>query len=327
MQNIPFHIAYLLTKHECVTVPGLGAFVVSPSDKEKASRWGIILPPDNFLRFNTEIKHDDGLLADSIANEKQISTEETIIIINQYVTYILNSLDEGESVHIPNVGTLYPKDNKYLFLPDKTLSCNAFNYGLTGVSLPYLKDLQQQADILPKRKDKETGWIPVSRRLITLSCSIATALLFAFIIPLPLNNIHFDKPDTLYASSIQSPTNGEIIYPKTEIQIQAGSSVSQDNILILRSKAANSVKITRLHYYVIITSSQTQLSAEESLASLRTKGFENAAILHTDEKYRVFTNHFEDKKEAESFLTQFKNDYPEYANAWLLSSLPPSQFE
>ena len=331
MQSIPFHIAYLLTQHECVIVPDLGVFAVTSPDERKAGRWGIIQPPETFLGFNTEIKHNDGLLANSVAKEKQISYKEANSLITQYVTNTLHSLGEGKNVQIKGVGSLYLKDNKIFFQPDRTLSCNAFNYGLTGVSLPYLKDLQQQEDASPIRKDKETIWIPVSRKLVNLTCSIATALLFMCIVPCPLNNVHSDKTDTQYASIIQLPAikviNDEIIIPEIEIQTEYDSSVPQKDILILRSKVTNPVRVTRLHYYVVIASSQSQFLAKKSLASLQSKGLENAAILYTDEKYRVFTNHFENKKDAERFLIQFKSDYPEYADAWLLSSLPPNQFE
>jgi hypothetical protein len=138
MQSIPFHIAYLLTRHECVIVPGLGAFVIIPSDRETTSRWSILSPPENFLEFNPEIKYDDGLLANSIAKEKKNSFKEANLLIADYVSHILHSLDKGEKVQIPWVGCLFVKDNKKIFQPERTLSCNAFNYGLTGISLSSL---------------------------------------------------------------------------------------------------------------------------------------------------------------------------------------------
>ena len=152
MQTVPFHIAYLLTQHECVIVPGLGAFVVSSSDKEKSGRWGILSPPENFLGFNPEMKHNDGLLVDSITKEKEFARKEANLLIDQYVNNVLHTLNEGNKVRIPGVGTLYSEDNNRLFHPDRTLSCNAFNYGLTGISLPYLKDIKQEARIYPENK-------------------------------------------------------------------------------------------------------------------------------------------------------------------------------
>jgi hypothetical protein len=117
MQNIPFHIAYLLLRHECVIVPGLGAFVASPSDREKTKRWGILSPPEFFLGFNPEIKHNDGLLANSVAKEKKCSYKEANLLIDQYVTDVLQALDEGKEVRIPWVGSLHSEENKKWFQP------------------------------------------------------------------------------------------------------------------------------------------------------------------------------------------------------------------
>lgn len=331
MQNIPFHIAYLLIRHECVIVPGLGAFVVSTSDKEVTSRWGILSPPENFLGFNPEIKHNDGLLANSLAKEKNLSYKEANLIINQYVKNILHSLYKGENVQIKGVGTLYLRNTKKMFRPDKTLSCNAFNYGLTGFSLPYLKDLHRQKDLFPLQKDKEVVWIPINRKFISYLGSVAAAFIAMCIVPTPLNNGRLSTVKTQYASLISLATQDKIAEdentPETEMQLPADSSVSEEDIPILRPKTINVVRVDHLNYYIIIASLQTPFSARKALAELQSEGFENATILCTDERYHIYMNHFEDKKAAEKFLIQFRNDYPKYANAWMLSSLPPNQFE
>ena len=161
MQSVPFHIAYLLTQCESVIVPGLGAFIVSLSDKEKTSRWGILSPPVYSLEFDPEINHNDGLLANSIEEERMCSHNEACIFIDKYVTQVLNSFDRGKSVHIPWVGVLYRQNNKILFQPDKTLSCNSINYGLTGFSLPHIEELKRETATIPKQ-NKTTNYLKQS---------------------------------------------------------------------------------------------------------------------------------------------------------------------
>jgi len=230
MQSIPFHIAYLLTQHECVIVPGLGAFVVSSSGREKTNRWGILSPPETFLGFNSEITHNDGLLSNSLAKERNISYKEANLLTEQYVTDLLQSMEEGKQVHIPWVGGLYLKDNKKLFQPERTLSCNALNYGLTNFSMPYLKDIyniQQKTNSFPKKKNKEVVWVPVNRKFITYTGSIAAALVAMCIIPTPLNNGH----RTQYASFISLPANNtdneEKAAPEIETPAPADSALTQ----------------------------------------------------------------------------------------------------
>ena len=316
MQTVIFHIAYLITQHECVIVPKLGAFVVSSSGKEKTSRWGILSPPEIHLGFNSEITHNDGLLANSLARGKKCSYREANLLIDQYVADVQQSMNEGKQVHIAWVGSLYLKDNKKMFQPDRILSCDAFNYGLTDFSLPCLENILQRTNAaLPPKKNKEIIWIPVSRKLIAYTGSIAAAVLAMCIIPTPLNNGHFNQSRTQYASLVILPAhefNGEKEVSAIKMPAPADSLPEASP-----SEVVNPVKTVEFHYYIIIASLPDEPSAKKTLTLFQSKGFENAAILSADGKHRVYTNRFEDKTEAEKFLIQFRKDHP--ANeAWLL---------
>jgi len=315
MNHIPFHIAYLLTHHECVIIPGLGAFVVSPTERETTSRWGILPPPENFLGFNSEIKHNDGLLANSIAKATKNTYKEATSLIEQYVSDVLQRLDKGEGVNIPWVGSLYLNNNRKLFQPGKTLSCNAFNYGLTGFSLPYLSDIQQKAPVFPEKKNKEVVWIPICRKFLAYTGSIAAAVLIMCIIPTPLNNGRLHSAHTQYASLISLPaqeTPAEVNDAPT-VAIEMPASSSSEEI-----ETTNPAKTATSRYYIIVASLPNQLSADKALTDFQSKGFDNAAVLSSDDRHRIYTDCFEDKAEAEKFLIQFRKNHPAQANAWLL---------
>jgi len=317
MQTVIFHIAYLLTQHECVIVPKLGAFVVSSSGKEITNRWGILSPPEIHLGFNSEITHNDGLLANSLAKEKKCSYREANLLIDQYVADVQQSMSEGKQVHIAWVGSLYLKDNKKMFQPDRILSCNAFNYGLTGFSLPCLEDILQKANAtLPPKKNKEIIWIPVSRKLISYAGSIAAAVLAMCIIPTPLNNGHFNQSRTQYASLVNLPAHA-VNEEKEVSAIKMPAPADSLAEASPSSEAVNPVKSVEFHYYIIIASLPDKSSAQKTLTLFQSKGFDNAAILSADGKHRVYTNRFEDKTEAEKFLIQFRKDHPEN-EVWLL---------
>lgn len=323
MQDINSHIAYLLTKHECVILPGLGAFVVSPSEKETISRWRILSPPENYLGFNSEIKHHDELLVNSIIKEKKCSYEEAYTLIDQYITQVLYSFDEGEKVCIPWVGTLYQKDDEILFRPEKTLSCNASNFGLTGFLLPYMHDIQQETTISPPKKiNKETVSIPVSKRFIAYIIAIAAALIAIFFIPSTLNDKRTEPAPNQYASvvqiQVQYPVNDEEDTQEEIIQEQVETIVTPENTTTSNTEKMNQINAITFSYYIIVASLPTQTAAINAIAELKSKGIENADIIFSDGRYRIYTNHFEDREEAEEFLVQFLKDNPIFTNAWLL---------
>jgi len=319
MQDIPFHIAFLLTQYECVVVPGLGTFIVTSTDKEMINRWGFFSPPEKTIVYDPEIKHDDGLLVSSIVKKEKIPFAEANLFLNRFVTSALHSLNQGEEVLIPGVGTLYLKDNKRLFRADKTLSCNAIYFGLNRFNLPYLKDIPKPVNIIQPSiiipEKEEAVLVRVRRKSLFYVGFIALVITVLFIIPIPLNNGRFSP-------AIKQPNS--IIPLLTPDTI---SSITQTDNETSQSEPIGVVKVTALHYYIIIASYQDQSSAMVNLYKVKSKGFENADIINSNEKYHIYINHFEDKVKAAETLFQFKNDFPEYSSAWLHSSLPPHQSE
>ena len=325
MQGIPFHIAYLLTMHECVIVPGLGAFVVSPSSPEKSKRWNILSPPSKFLGFNSEIKHNDGLLANSIAKEKKCSYKEANLLIEKYVIDISHALDEGKIVRLPWVGTLHSSDAKSLFQPERTLSCNAFNYGFSGFSMPFAEDIQRQEEEADEngyreKKKKEVVWIPISRKFITYSGSIAAALIAMCLIPTPLNNGRTGLKPTQYASVLNiSSGEQKNVSPETNIQMKPVEPiVTPLKTGDAKPETANLPKTSAFHYYIVVASLPNIDSAKKTLTEFQARGFKEAAIISSEGRHRIYANRFENKAEAEKFLLQFRKDHPAQADAWLL---------
>ena len=339
MQNIHFYIAYLLTQHECVIVPNLGAFVVSPHNRKRASQWGILSPPENVLGFNPEIKHDDGLLSNSIAKERNCSCEEANLLIDQFVNQVFDTCNEGKIVRIPWVGFLYPKDNKILFQQDRILSCNAVNYGLTGFSMTYAKDFLQETSTPPPPKNKEPKIIPVKRRPVAYAVAAIAVLIIMCVIPIPLNNVHFNHELTKFASVVQvseqNPISKQdqipdeanvadtIILDKTNVTDTIIPEPSEIEPLVEKETSNEEVvnqtkKESGTYYYIIVASWPSKTYAKNAVAEFHLKGFKNTDILYTDGRYRIYIDCFKDKEEAESFLIEFRKDNPMYEKAWLL---------
>jgi len=324
MLSIPFHIAYLLTRHERVTVPDLGTFIVSPIHTEKEKTWGILSPPVNSLSFNSEIKRNDSLLANSIAKEDSCSNKEANSLIAQYVSSVSHSLNGGENVYIPGVGTLSLNDNTLLFQPDRTLSCNAISYGLTGFSLPYLKDLPSQTILSVENNNQTVVLRPNKWKYLFYFGSVAVAIAVFLFIPTIIKHVHFPtfyKTDT---SLVQSPIENPV--SNSESENQSLPTEVEDSTLTqapiadppYHKKAISSTPSNNLRYYLVVDILPDSTSAVNTLAKFHSKGFVNATILSSDGRYLIYTNYFEDQDEAERFLLQFRKNNPEQAGAWLL---------
>lgn len=98
MNNVILHTEYLLRHHDCVVLPGLGAFVSrrmpARFDKENPD---VMLPPCRRLTFNSELRETDGLVASSISRRDGISYAEADRIVSAGVSDIAAQLEhEGE---------------------------------------------------------------------------------------------------------------------------------------------------------------------------------------------------------------------------------------
>ena len=100
MKNIFSHIAYLLTKHECVIIPGFGALVHSNVPAKDTMDEDIFSPPFILLGFNSELKHNDGILADSIKKEQKISYNEASKIVSDFSVKLNDKREEIGRAHV-----------------------------------------------------------------------------------------------------------------------------------------------------------------------------------------------------------------------------------
>lgn len=76
MDTLSLHIEYLLTRHDCVIVPGIGAFIATEKEASIDFAKGVISPCQRLISFNAGVSSDDGLLAHSIARREHISYEQ-----------------------------------------------------------------------------------------------------------------------------------------------------------------------------------------------------------------------------------------------------------
>ena len=96
MISILDHIEYLMTEHDCVIVPGLGAFI-SQYSVSKNAETGIVESVKRNIAFNRSVDYNDGLLINSLMRRENISFERAKSEIDNYVRALYGQLKyEGE---------------------------------------------------------------------------------------------------------------------------------------------------------------------------------------------------------------------------------------
>lgn len=105
--DIPACIGELLHLQDTVILPGLGAFEGTYKAAVVDSVQGVVHPPSRKLRFNPNLKLNDGTLVDLIARNNNWSLSKAQAELDAYVSRLQQALEKREIVEIPGVARLY----------------------------------------------------------------------------------------------------------------------------------------------------------------------------------------------------------------------------
>ena len=162
--DLSHNIEELLFCNDCVIIPTIGGFIAqySPATIDPIEQQ--VFPPKKTISFNSKLVNNDGLLANKIVQEEDLTYEEASEKVLNYSQQIESELFNNKIVHFSNIGKLYfNADSKLEFVPEN----NNFlrdAYGLPDMDCtPVLrnrdmltKSLNAEKDLNPQ-KLKSTG--------------------------------------------------------------------------------------------------------------------------------------------------------------------------
>ncbi|MEA3503571.1 MAG: hypothetical protein U9R32_00015 [Bacteroidota bacterium] len=134
------YISELLYNNECVIIPELGGFISNYQSSEILSGKNLFVPPSKKILFNSKLTNNDGLLANYIAEEENISFKEANKIISRFVLRCNTELNNKQKVRFPGVGIIFrDENNKLLFEQNTTVNYLPEAFGLTPFNSPMIK--------------------------------------------------------------------------------------------------------------------------------------------------------------------------------------------
>ena len=190
MFSIIEHIEYLITRHDCVTVPGWGAFIANYSIAEYDAVHEVFTRPCRTIGFNASVSHNDGLLVQSLMRREGLSYDEAMRFIADSVTTFVKQLSMGSEVSMGRLGYFTRREDRYNeFVPyPNEYATDAF-FGLTDV------DVKTVAALELERRDDESGEaaaiVPRGRGLFTrktasIAASVAVLLGLGVMLTTPI---------------------------------------------------------------------------------------------------------------------------------------------
>ncbi len=135
--KIEKYISGLLYRYQCVSIPGFGAFLSEWQSAQIAEGHNSFVPPRKVISFNSNIKTNDGLLANHIALQEKISYETALAKIQTQVVFWLEKLQNKEVLTLENIGEVFSNsENNLVFKPNTSVNYLMDSFGLSGFNSP-----------------------------------------------------------------------------------------------------------------------------------------------------------------------------------------------
>lgn len=274
---MPSHIATvilsLLHEHDCVIVPGLGAFLTRRTASTFDARRGLMLPPSKEVAFNADIRRSDGLLADGVAGADGVDYTEAMRRVEEFAADALRRVAAGEVVLLPRLGSLSGVGGRVVFEAVPGLNVLVDSYGLAPVAA---RPVRSAALLGPG--------LGASLRRVAASAAAVAALMLVSQTAGDGDMVRADM-SALLAPSV--PVSAIPVAFRADVAAEAAEDVAG---------AESGPALGR--FCVVVASFPTRQEARDYAASMRAGGVEGLALLDCDGRCRVVAASSDDEAEA-----------------------------
>jgi hypothetical protein len=306
--NIQPYIAQLLYRYQCVTVPGFGAFLTEIQSAQWVETANSFFPPKKLISFNANLKNNDGLLANHIAQSEKTSYDYAVSAIQYEVLSWRKALEANGTFTIKNIGDIsLNADGNLVFTPIDQTNYLSSSFGLTSFVSPIVKReiFEQKMEALDESK------------VISLDAEETKGnsyLKYAAIFILGLS-----LTGSFGYSVYQNQIATETVLVETAVQKQVQNKIQEATFFIKSPLPAVtlSVKESKMSYHVVAGAFREEKNAQQIFERLSKLGYKAKRI--APNKYGLFPvlyGSYATLAEATTVKTEVqKKDNPA---AWLL---------
>ena len=329
-------IEELLYRNEYVVVPGLGAFLrhIHPSEVDEAK--GLIYPPKHSLSFNASLSQSDGILQHSYVQKYGISQKKAESLIREDVKDLLQTLRTVGIIQMGSLGRLWINGSgKTEFAPDNNHPYTTYFFGYTPVVTLSGKEAKELLPReLPKKKAKDTVYLPVNLTAVKYGAVAALFILAFLLFPKVLTDKSLAPSQSpqyqagfLSGVSQKEEVNEEKLaepLAATEEAKEALSLTPEMQTLAGIPLLTPEVNEGEPKYYVVIATLRSDEAVIKYIEENRPQDtLKGLGIIHTNRSsstggtYRVFASVSGDEEEAEAMMKQLHDSHAEYSDAWI----------
>ena len=315
--KIEKYISGLLYRYQCVSIPGFGAFLSEWQSAQIAEGHNSFVPPRKVISFNSNIKTNDGLLANHIALQEKISYETALAKIQTQVVFWLEKLQNKEVLTLENIGEVFSNsENNLVFKPNTTLNYLMDSFGLSGFNSPeIIRENQTQngtetISISQPIAENETPVIPLVQTKPNTNWLKYAAAIAVF------STVGTYGYKMYYDYTIDQKT----ILVEKSVQEKINQKLQEATFVLPNPMAAVDLTLEEkpnAKYHVVAGAYRSEQNANKAMKQLVSQGFD--AHLLTKNKYGLIPvafGSYSNLKEAQNLKLQIKAK--DSIDAWLL---------
>lgn len=345
MISINDHIRYLLMHHDCVVVPGFGAFVMQTDSASFDASTGCFMPPCRQVGFNAEVRHDDGMLAASVARREGVSYDVARKLIDNDIAMLRSRLTGSGMAILPRLGRFdISADGRLVFSPDEVHDTVNWCYaGLRPVAVSAMISEAVDSAVEEHPAILNVPFRHNVARWARVAASVALLVGLGAVLSTP---VLVDRDSMQYASvaapevvkgahSITLPTvadsTNQVLYcvvPSADeatavVDLKAKERARQRMLMMEQIEAYNNglqkKEVAKnaspsAGHYLIVASCETRAKAERYVSRRAGQGL---GIVEGDGRYRIYVASSDDRSVLEAQRdTSIKSRYPD---AWIYS--------
>jgi len=303
--NLANYINDLLYRYDCVIVPNFGGFIANKIGAVLEEETHTFYPPTKKIGFNSNLKHNDGLLANYIASSEDISFEAANKFIDTTVYKWLINL-ESEVLEISGVGNITLNAEKQLiFDPKNTANFLTESFGLGSLVSPIQERYQEK--VIPLHTAEEIEEISKESEGKGIAGFVKYAAAIAIVLTLGAIGVN-------QYNKVQQENKMVAEQEQIEQKIQQATFVIENPLPTINLNVAK--EETKL-YHLIAGAFQSKKNANKKVSQLEEKGY-NPKILGLNKwgLTQVSFESFSTREEAKAELFRIKKSG--FKDAWLL---------
>ncbi|HUW92234.1 MAG TPA: SPOR domain-containing protein [Bacteroidales bacterium] len=328
-RDINAYIRELLFGHDCVIVPGFGAFIGNFTPARIDREEGMFYPPAKKITFNRHLTTNDGLLIGHLSVRKGLSYGEAREIVTEYADVLRRRISVREQVSLEHIGTFSTnREGTIIFEPDMDANYLLTSYGLDSYHRRPVADFDIRKRVL-ELPEKPSVRQPSVKRLLTRAAVIIPLLVTMALVP--FNNKIFKGK--VAESTLNPLATAELEFNRAQINGEAGAAKIDSEVTVSSEANVDPAVIEPVvkeepetvfipaqpafRYMLITGSFQTESNALTMVEKLRSKGYNPEVAAGPGGFLRVSAVTFESFAEAKTALASLNTVFPE---TWICKS-------